>query len=221
MVHPGEPTRLADDEYTWVMHWAKRGGPDDPDEISRYRDLCARLNDTISDPEHQERTAYHEAAHAVVAHALRFGVTHASIADNHSGKAHWTAPVKFVPTPEQARQNLLNQATASAAGYVAEQMKWGRGRGAEQGLMNDVTYWLYKLYEIEWPPPERVRSALAGVAGLPIMLAAAALVEQQEESAQAILRSNWATVERLAARLLTQRRIEGAELAALLVDVKA
>ena len=59
--------------------------------------------------------------------------------------------------------------------------------------MNDVTYWLYKLYEIEWPPPERVRSALAGIAGfagLPIMLAAAALVEQQEESAQAILRSN-------------------------------
>ena len=87
--------------------------------------------------------------------------------------------------------------------------------------MKDVTYWLYKLYEIEWPPPERVRSALAGVAGLPIMLAAAALIEQQEESAQAILRSNWAAVERLAASLLSQCGIEGAELAALLVDVNA
>jgi hypothetical protein len=50
VVHPGEPTRLADDEYTWVMHCAKRGGPADPEEISRYRDLCARLNDTISGP---------------------------------------------------------------------------------------------------------------------------------------------------------------------------
>jgi hypothetical protein len=176
VVHPEEPTRLTDEDYAWVMHCAKRGGPEDAREIDRYRALCLRLNAGISDREHQERTAYHEAAHIVVAHALRFGVSSASISEDHSGLAHWTAPINFAPTPDQALEILLNQATASAAGYVAEQMKWGRGRGPEQGLMKDVTYWLHKLYEIEWPPPESIRSELAGVAGLPIMLAAAALV---------------------------------------------
>jgi hypothetical protein len=218
---PDETTPLTAEEYAWVMHRAKRGGAEDPTEADRYLALRRRLRESIPDHEHQERTAYHEAAHAVVTKALGLTVPYVLIRDDDSGEAGWATPLLGAPlTADEALQDLLKLATLSAAGYVAEQMKWQYARTPEHGLTAQVCMKLRELSRIEQPMPEGVRAALSFTAGLPIIYAGATVVEHHEEPAQAILRANWNTVERLAAELIAHRRIADPELGAILADVE-
>jgi hypothetical protein len=214
-----ETAPLTDEEYEWVMHCAKRGGPDDPRDRDRYWALRGRLDAGISDQEHHERTAYHEAARAVAGHAIGLGVRTVLIRDDHSGEVEWSGSWNATPTVDEAFRRILTFATISAAGYVAEQMRWRYARAPERNLVGQVTNKLHEFQLVYRPLPETILVRLSAGRGQGIIGTAAALVEQQEALARDILRSHWATVEHLAARVIAQRYIDGEELAAILASI--
>jgi hypothetical protein len=209
---------LAEEDYAWVMHWAKRGEPHTRHEIERLRDLRTQLQDHC-DEQGDERTAIREAARAVAAHAVGFRVEHILLWEDRSGQALWSDPCAFDAGVEQSLESLFALATVQAAGYVAEELAWGQARAPERHLIADITMKLRDLNACEQPIRERVRTTLSLPVELPISHVAAMLVERQEALARSMLQANWETVVTLARKARSRRFMSQRELSATLADV--
>jgi hypothetical protein len=218
MVHAVETAPLSDAEYTRVMALARRGGPEDPDEIAPYEDLRDRL-DVLTADDDRARIAYRAAAQAVVAQALRCPVSEVSISDDGTGNADWSIVANPTPTPQERLHELLAHATIHGAGYVAEQVRWRYARTPEEVLVTSMVGELREFIANLGPVPGDVRYALAYIKGKSYADAAATIVEHQELAAEAILRDNWLVVERLAAAAQAEGSIAGVELHQTLADV--
>lgn len=218
MVDAGEIAPLSDAEYARVIFLARRGGPDDPDQIAAYETLRDRLA-ALTATDYRERTAYSAAAQAVVAQALRCPVREVRVSGEGTGHALWSIAANAAPTPQERLNAFLAFATISAAGHVAEQMRWRYARAPEQALATRVAGELRGFTASVQPVPGDVRDALAYIRGKSFTDAAVAVVDHQEAAAAIILRDNWLVVDQLAAAVQAEGSIAGGELQQRLADV--
>jgi hypothetical protein len=216
---------LTEDEYREYMDLLKEGSSGDPAKSARSEELWNRHFAHVQLIDF-ERTAIHEAGHAVVGHALGSETQYLAILDDGNGEALRATPITLglsqSALPRAKFVELLDYAAMEVAGYVAEEIEWGRARYPEQGvLVRILSRWdrisrqIQELAVKDWvdllpePPKE---PTLIGV-GI-------AIVQQGEHRAANILRRNWSATRRLADALLDKRRLEGAELVDLIANVR-
>lgn len=174
----------------------------------------------------KERTAYHEAGHAIVSYVLRpeLAITRVTIADG-EGFDGCTFYDDSSPYWERLRQQDFKATVRVAlAGRIAEQIRFGLDQG-DDGASSDIKQATKLAWNAianaglddEFGPTslEVVKDLIGSSHGYLFDLAQQRLQRTMTEAAQdvdAILRENWGQVEQVVQALQKGATIEGAEL---------
>lgn len=145
-------------------------------------------------------TAYHEAGHAVVAHAQGLGFESVSIVEDEDslGRCHVTLPEGFQPDErrEGSVEILEAHLAVCLAGALAQELFTGE---SVELAANDLSGAL-KLVGSLGASSEQMN----------------ARIEEAEQRARGILHRGWPAVEALAARLLEQEELDSERTAAVI-----
>jgi hypothetical protein len=209
---------LSDEHYQWLMTWAKRTSLGIAQDKAKAEALWNRHQETVSgDP--RRRTAFHEAGHAVAAHALGHRVPYVLIGNDDSGETLWETSHIVNPTLRHEIKRVIDFASSSTAGHVSEELEWGRARYPDRETAKGVATQLFNL----GPRLDRDLASVTDLLPHPgddtLGGMALAIVDLGEQRAMIILRANWNTVCSLAVALLDQWRMDGGLLADLLSKV--
>lgn len=212
---------LSDEDYQWLMYHLKIEAPYTKADKDRCSLLFSRLKHLTGD-NWRERTALHEAGHAVVARSCGCGVSRVSLFDDDSGEVPWTSSLSTGSDNLRSRLiKLLEFAAVVSAGYVSEEIQWGYARCPETQFLGRIAArWQEFAPYAPHLPLEDWKNLVSKSTGVGVVGTWQALIEDGERRAQRILRANWNPTRALADRLLVHNELHGEPLESLLSAVK-
>jgi ATP-dependent Zn protease len=168
----------------------------------------------------RELIAFHEAAHAVVARKLGlvcFKIAMFPIDDRGTAGTQTSSEAHAADLTSEAKiAGLAKDAKVALAGPIANMIHTGQPRSLLKGTDRDVEVAHHAIANIALlkagpSPTVRARSASLHV-DAEMLKQANALLKQFASETETLVRENWASIERVAAVLVTKDLVDAAEL---------
>jgi len=214
---------LTQDEYRRLMTRLKFGRANGVDDT--WIEALWNRHQAATAADYMERTAIHEAGHAVASHACGFEVPYVAIREDGSGETPFSDSISVSgQTATDARAqvaSMLRFAIVATAGHVAEEICWGVCRYPDREIAQQLARRWFEIRSSLSKLDDRDAAALIPKPEAPNLESQLiAIVEHGERKARWVLQRNWEVTCNMAIALKHTMRLEVETLFPLFADVR-